>query len=89
MSPRYRRATDSLAADLGQDQLAVMGLAKGRYYTLNAVARSIWEFLDSPRTTAEIRAFVGATFDVDVATCERDADHFLKELLEEGLAERA
>lgn len=87
MSTRYRRTADSLAADLGEGKLAVMGLAKGRYYALNPVARAIWEFLDQERSTQDIRAHVLERFDIDKQACERDVDAFLKDLLREGLAE--
>ena len=84
---RYRRTADSLAADLGEGKLAVMGLAKGRYYTLNPVGRAIWDFLEQVRSQQEIRAHVLERFDVDEQSCARDVDKFLKELLREGLAE--
>lgn len=86
-APRYRRATDAVAADLGEGKLALMGLAKGRYYALNPVGRVIWDCLALPQTRDELRAQVLARFEVDAATCERDTDRFLGELLEEGLAE--
>ena len=83
----YRRTADAVAADLGEGKLAVMGLARGRYYALNPVGRVIWDFLDAPRTHAEIRAHVLAKFDVDNETCERDMNTFLQDLLREGLVE--
>lgn len=86
-SPVYRRTQDSVAADLGEGKLALMGLSKGRYYALNAVGRVIWDFLEAPRTHIEIRQQVLEQFQVDAATCERDMDAFLKDLLREGLAE--
>lgn len=87
MSTRYRRTDDALAADLGEGKLAVMGLAKGRYYALNPVARAIWDFLDQSRSRLEIRAHVLERFEIDEQACDRDVDAFLKELLREGLAE--
>jgi hypothetical protein len=87
VTTRYRRTDDSLAADLGEGKLAVMGLAKGRYYALNPVARTIWDFLGESRSREEIRAHVLARFDIDAQSCERDVETFLKDLLREGLAE--
>ena len=86
-STLYRRTPDSVAADLGEGKLAIMGLARGRYYALNPVGRVIWDFLDAPRTHAEIHAKVLASFEVDAQTCERDMNQFLQELQREGLAE--
>jgi hypothetical protein len=86
-SIRYRRATNAVAADLGEGKLAIMGLAKGRYYALNPVGRVIWECLEQPRSREDLRAEVQARFEIDAATCERDTEKFLKELLDEGLAE--
>jgi hypothetical protein len=83
----YRRTPNAVAADLGEGQLAIMGLARGRYYALNPVGRVIWDFLGTPHTREEIRARVLSQFEVDEQACERDVDKFLKELLDEGLAE--
>lgn len=84
---RYRRATNAVTADLGEGKLALMGLAKGRYYALNPVGRVIWDCLEQPRSRDDLRAEVQARFDIDAATCERDTEKFLKDLLDEGLAE--
>ena len=86
-TPLYRRATNAVAADLGEGKLALMGLAKGRYYALNPVGRVIWDCLETPRSREEIRQHVLAQFTVDAATCERDMEKFLTDLLQEGLAE--
>jgi hypothetical protein len=83
----YRRTPDAVAADLGDGKLAIMGLARGRYYALNPVGRVIWDFLDVPRAHPDIRAQVLAQFEVDATTCERDMDRFLQDLLREGLVE--
>lgn len=86
-SPLYKRATNAVAADLGEGKLALMGLTKGRYYALNPVGRVIWECLEQPRSRDEIRQQVLARFEVDPATCERDMEKFLQDLLDEGLGE--
>lgn len=86
---RYRRRSDSITADLGGGRLAIMGMVKGGYYALNPVAHAIWDLLEQPRSTEEIRTHVCTRFEVDADACARDADHFLQELLDEGLALRA
>lgn len=83
----YRRADDALAADLGEGKLALMGLAKGRYYALNPVGRAIWDFLEQPHTPSEIRAHLLTRFEVDEKTCERDLQRFLREMVRERLLE--
>lgn len=83
----YRRTPDAVAADLGEGKLAIMGLARGRYYTLNPVGRVIWDFLGAPRTHADIHAHVLSQFEVDAEACERDVNRFLQDLLREKLAE--
>lgn len=83
----YRRTSNTLDADLGENKLAIMGLAKNRYYTINPVGRAVWAFLAVPHTRDEIRDHILTTYHVAPDVCEKDVATFLQELLSEGLVE--
>ncbi|HUR41125.1 MAG TPA: PqqD family protein [Verrucomicrobiae bacterium] len=84
----YKRSVNAVTADLGDGHLAVMGLSRGRYYTLNATGKVIWTFLETPRSAEDIEAHVQSCFDIDTDTCLQDSQKFLADLVAEGLVER-
>lgn len=54
-------------------------------HELNEVASRIWELCDGRRTVREIAQRVVEEFEIDLATAERDAEEFVREMLEGGL----
>lgn len=70
-----------LYATVGADDAVMLSMEAGRYYGLNAVARRVWELLETPKSIVELREAICAEFAVDVRTCEADLGEFVNQLL--------
>ena len=55
-------------------------------YTLNEVATTIWELLESPRTASQIAKLLAADYDAKVSDLAADVAEFLEVLEASGLA---
>lgn len=82
---RYSRNPSVLSARLGDDELALLGAAQGKYYGLNGTATRIWELLETPSTLDEICATLVSEFEIDRGTCEQETRALLDELVAEAL----
>ncbi len=56
-------------------------------FTLNTVARCIWDQLDGRRSLGEIRDAVLERFDADPARVEQDLQEFIAQAREAGIVE--
>ena len=63
----------------------LMNREDGGLYGLNPVAARVWEWLQEPRTLAELVELLTGEFDVDVETAEVDLKVLLHELRGRGL----
>ena len=91
MSPIPDSATvvasiDLLTTDFG-DELVILNLQDGFYYSLDELGIHIWRLIQAPMTVLDIRDAVTSEYDVDAARCERDVRVFLDELAGRGLIE--
>ncbi len=71
VSSRVVAARDQVSCDVG-GEAAILQLASGVYYSLDAVGSRIWALLQSPRSVREIRDTLVAEYDVPAERCERD-----------------
>lgn len=81
---KLQRADDLLGAAVG-DELLMMSIEKGSYFSLNAVGTRIWELLESPITFDELVARLTAEYDVPADTCRQEVEKFLAALRERGM----
>jgi hypothetical protein len=79
------RNGDIIYAPVGDEQAVMLSIETGRYYSINAVGRRVWELLERPRALAELRAAISEEFDVDAAACEADIVDFVRELMNNGM----
>jgi hypothetical protein len=56
-------------------------------FVLNEVGSWIWDQLDEPRQVVDLAAGIGSEFEVDEEQALSDAESFLRDLVEAGLAE--
>jgi hypothetical protein len=84
---RLRRAGGVRAATVGDD-VVLLHLERGSYFTLNATGAWLWERLAAESTLGELHAAIVAAFAVDSATAWTDLVELVSELLAEGLAAR-
>lgn len=74
------------AADLG-DEVAILNVTNGVYYSLNPVGARIWSLIQEPRSVHDVCKMLVAEFDVDSDRCEQDAIALLQQLVENELVD--
>ena len=72
------------AADLG-DEVAILNITTGVYYSLNPVGARIWSLIQEPRSVRDVCNTLGAQYDVDNDRCEQEAIALLQQLAEHEL----
>lgn len=77
-------SSNQVSCDLA-GEVAILNLANGVYYGLDAVGARIWALVQTPATFAQIRDAMLAEFDVDPAVLETDLRQLLSELAKQGL----
>ena len=82
------RASDVLSSPV-EDELVMIDLEQGAYYSLDRVGADIWSRLAEPQAVAALCAQLMQRYEVDQATCEADVLAVLNEMAENGLLQRA
>jgi len=77
-------AGDLLASTFG-DEVVVLNLRDGVYYTLDEVAARIWTLIGTPVRVPAICDAIAAEYDVEADRCERDIRTLLETLASHGL----
>ena len=67
------------------EEIVVMNLASGDFFSLEDSAAAIWDLIDGTRTRAAVLAALADTYDAAEADLARDLDDFLGELRAGGL----
>lgn len=67
------------------DEIVVMNLASGDFFSLKDSAAAIWDLIDGTRTRAAVLAALAGAHDAAEADLARDLDDFLGELRAGGL----
>ncbi len=77
---------DQVSADLS-GEAAILTLASGMYYGLNAVGARVWALIHEPRSVQSLLDQLLAEYDVEPVRCESDLMNLLRQLAQEGLIE--
>lgn len=77
---RFQRRSDLLGAPI-DDELVLLHVERGQYYSLKGSAPALWERLESPHSAEELVAWVVETYEVDQAEALADIEAFLAELV--------
>jgi hypothetical protein len=77
---------DQVSCALDGDTV-ILHLGSGTYYGLNAVGSTIWNFIQEPRTIAEIHDRLLQQYEADAGECERDLLNVLDDLSKASLVE--
>lgn len=67
------------------DEVVVMSLASGEFFSLTGSARAIWQKLDARPDRAELVAALAAEFGASDTEIAEDVEHFLTQLIAAGL----
>ena len=76
-----QRSTDTPSALIGEE-LLIMSLERGQYFSLNSVATRIWELLERPATPEALLLSLSEEYDVEPGICACQVSEFLAKLRE-------
>ena len=78
---KYLRNPELITASLEED-LVMLDIEQGKYFSLNPVAARIWELLENPSTNQDLCVVLENEFDVSSEQCAKEVKVLLAELLE-------
>lgn len=81
---QLHRSSDLLTAELNGETV-MMSVETGRYHSLDAVGRDIWDRLEHRTTAAALAADMARDYDAPAETIEQDILALLAELSAQGL----
>ena len=74
----FIRNQDTISGQI-DDELVMVDIEKGSYFSLNAVATRIWELLENPLTAENLCELLVREYDVTLPQCRADIEeHFVK-----------
>jgi hypothetical protein len=77
-------AKEQVSSDIGSE-VAILGLRRHVYYSLDGVGKRVWELLQTPRTVADILEHLLDQYAVGRERCHGDLITLLRRMHEEGL----
>ena len=75
------------SADLESGEKIILNLKDGVYYSLNEVARRIWELFQEPRQVYQVIETLTSEYDIDSDRCTKELYELLADLANRGLIE--
>lgn len=84
MAVRYIRNGKTISGRL-HDEMVMMDLAQGKYFSLNPVATRIWELLERALTAEELCALLKEEYEVESRQCIEEVTEHLTEMESLGL----
>lgn len=85
MSPVPTKAADHFSETEIDDEVVVMSLSSGDFFSLTGTARAIWQLIDGTRDIDTLVAELATGFAADPATVRSDIEAFLTDLRQAGL----
>ena len=79
-------ASDQVRAVFG-DEVAILGLGNGTYYSLNLVGAYVWRLIRQPMSFGDICQAVLAEYDVEPDRCRREIEMLIQDLAKNKLVE--
>ena len=77
---------DQVSSDLAGESV-ILNLKNGTYYGLNELGSVIWEFIQEPKTVADICENILQDYEVDAQTCSSSVQALLVDLVDAQLVE--
>jgi hypothetical protein len=68
-----------------EDELMMLSVEQGAYYSLDPIAAEIWDLLEQPAQAQNIIATLRERYDVTPEQCETDVLGFLEQLHANGM----
>lgn len=81
----FRVNTPTVVTEAFDDEIVILHLESGTYYSLEKSGAVIWTLLQQGVNLPEISARIAATYTISSAKSEQSVQHFIEELLQEKL----
>lgn len=81
---KYVRNSRTISGRL-HDELVMMDVEKGKYFSLNPVATRIWDLLEKPLDIGELCNLLMEEYEVDTEKCRAETLGLLQEMTRLGL----
>ena len=81
---KYIRNSETITGRL-QDEIVMMDINQGKYFSLNPVATQIWEFLEDSISLEDLGEKLVEEYDVDPEQCIAEVGEHLREMMKLGL----
>lgn len=81
---KYIRNSKTIAGRL-HDELVMMDLDQGKYFSLNPVATRIWDLLEKPLSADELCIVLIDEYDVEPERCSIEVEEHLSVMVRMGL----
>ena len=85
---KYIRKNKIISGRL-HDELVMMDMDQGKYFSLNPIATRIWDLLEKPLETNELCNLLMEEYEVDPARCHAEVEEHLNEMMKLGLILKA
>jgi hypothetical protein len=80
----YTRKSRTITGRL-HDELVMMDMEQGKYFSLNPVATRIWDLLEKEMTPEELCSLLIEEYEVDESRCLKEVAEHLDEMVKLGL----
>ncbi|MFO8054872.1 MAG: PqqD family protein [Bacteroidales bacterium] len=81
---KYTRNNETISGRLN-DELVMMDIPKGKYFSLNPVATYIWDILEKPLSADELCNQLIDEYEVEAEQCRKEVAELLEEMEKLGL----
>ena len=68
-----------------QDDLMMLNVEQGAYYSLDSIAAEIWKMLENPSTARDLAGRLQPRYAVSLEQCQQDVLAFLEEMQANGM----
>ena len=79
------KTTENIAWRNVNDEIVILNLKSGEYFTLNDVAQCIWKAITDEKSVEEIKVKIIDEYDVSTERADRDFEEFITGMIEQGL----
>ena len=81
---RYIRNSKTISGRL-HDELVMMDIGQGKYFSLNPVATRVWDLLENPLSLDELRGRLMEEYEVDIEQCRAEVTQVISEMVKLGV----
>ena len=77
--------SEELLASAIDDEVVLMSIGTGTYYSFAGVGDQIWSLMEEPTTIEDICRELGKKYEVEPSTCEQEVLAFVQHLISEQI----